>query len=115
MVFEVVDNQNILMQTEIFGPIIPILKVSSFDEALTYANESEYGLSAFLFTNNAKHIMRATRELEFGELYINRQSGELLNGFHTGHKLSGLGGEDGRHGLEGYLQKKSVYMNWDIQ
>lgn len=115
MVFEVEDNQNILMQTEIFGPIIPILKVSSFDEALTYANESEYGLSAFLFTNNAKHIMRATRELEFGELYINRQSGELLNGFHTGHKLSGLGGEDGRHGLEGYLQKKSVYMNWDIQ
>lgn len=114
MVFEVNDNRNILMQEEIFGPIIPILKVSSFDEALTCANESEYGLSAFLFTNNAKHIMRATRELEFGEIYINRQSGELLNGFHTGHKLSGLGGEDGKHGLEGYLQKKSIYMNWDI-
>ncbi len=114
MVFEVQDNQNILMQSEIFGPIIPLCKVSSFEEALNLANESEYGLSAFLFTNNARHIMRATRELEFGELYINRQSGELLNGFHTGHKLSGLGGEDGKHGLEGYLQKKSIYMNWDI-
>ncbi len=115
MVFEVEDNENILMQEEIFGPIIPILKVSSFEEALAYANASEYGLSAYLFTNNAKHIMRATRELEFGELYINRQSGELLNGFHTGHKLSGLGGEDGKYGLDGYLQKKSVYMNWDIK
>lgn len=115
MVFEVGDNQNILMQTEIVGPIIPILKVRSFDEALAYANESEHGLSAFLFTNNAQQIMRATRELEAGELYINRQSGELLNGFHTGHKSSGLGGEDGKHGLQGYLQKKSVYMNWDIR
>ena len=115
MVFEVEDNKNILMQEEIFGPIIPILKIASFEEGLAYANESEYGLSAYLFTNRAKDIMRATRELEFGELYINRQSGELLNGFHTGHKLSGLGGEDGKHGLDGYMQKKSVYMNWDIE
>jgi len=115
MVFEVEDNENILMQEEIFGPIIPILKIASFGEGLAYANASEYGLSAYLFTNRAKDIMRATRELEAGELYINRQSGELLNGFHTGHKLSGLGGEDGKYGLDGYLQKKSVYMNWDIQ
>lgn len=115
MVFEVEDNENILMREEIFGPVIPILKVSSFEQALAYSNATQYGLSAYVFTNNAKHIMQATRELEFGEIYINRQGGELLNGFHTGHKQSGLGGEDGRHGLDGYLQKKTVYMNWDIE
>jgi lactaldehyde dehydrogenase / glycolaldehyde dehydrogenase len=113
IVMEVYDNKNILMQQELFGPIAPIMKVSSFDEALAYANDCEYGLSAYLFTNNAKNIMRAVNKLEFGEVYVNRENGELINGFHSGYKKSGIGGEDGVYGLEGYLQKKTVYMNYD--
>ncbi|MRY42759.1 aldehyde dehydrogenase family protein, partial [Parabacteroides distasonis] len=66
-----------------------------------------------LFTNNAKNIMRAVNELEFGEVYVNRENGELINGFHNGYKKSGLGGEDGKYGLEGYLQKKTIYMNYN--
>ena len=114
-VVEVYDNANILMHEETFGPIAPMMKISSFDQALEYANDCEYGLSAYLFTNNAKNIMRATRELEFGELYINRQNGEQINGFHNGFKLSGVGGEDGKYGFESYMQIKTVYMNWDIK
>ena len=112
-IIEVYDNKNVIMQKEIFGPVLPIMKVKSFDEALKFANDSRFGLSAYLFTNNAKNIMRAVNELEFGEVYLNRENGEMINAFHNGFKMSGIGGEDGKHGLEGYLQKKTVYMNYN--
>lgn len=115
MVLEVTDNANPLMQEEIFGPVLPVMKISGFDEAMTLCNECKYGLSSYLFTNNAKYIMRMIQELDFGEVYVNRENGELLNAFHNGYKLSGTGGEDGEHGLQGYLQKKTVYMNYNIR
>lgn len=112
-VLEVSDNKNVLMQTEIFGPMVAMMKISTLDQAIEYANDCEYGLSAYIFTDSTKNVMKATNELEFGELYVNRENGELLNGFHNGYKKSGLGGEDGKHGLEGYLQKKMVYVNYN--
>ncbi|MFI3327103.1 MAG: aldehyde dehydrogenase family protein [Clostridia bacterium] len=112
-VFEVEDNKNVLMQTEIFGPMVAMMKITSLQEALECANDCEYGLSAYLFSDSTKNIMTAVKTLEFGELYINRENHELLNGFHNGYKKSGLGGEDGKHGLEGYLQKKTVYINYN--
>ncbi len=112
-VFEVEDNKSVLMQEEIFGPMVAMMKVSSLDQAIAYANDCEYGLSAYLFSDSSKKIMTAMRELEFGEVYVNRENGELVNGFHNGYKKSGLGGEDGKHGLEGYLQKKMMYINFN--
>lgn len=112
-VLEVYDNKNILMQEEIFGPMVAMMKVSSLDEAIKHANDCEFGLSAYLFSDSVKNAMIATQKLEFGELYINRENGELINGFHNGYKKSGLGGEDGKYGLEGYLQKKMVYLNYN--
>jgi len=109
-----VTNDMEIIQEETFGPIVAAMKVGSFDEALEKANDSNYGLSGYVFTNNMAHIMRATQELEVGELYVNRENGELLNGFHGGIKLSGVGGEDGKHGLEMYTQKKTVYLNYDL-
>ena len=52
------DNKNELIQNEVFGPVLPVMKVKDFDQALEFANDCEYGLSAYLFTNNAKYIMR---------------------------------------------------------
>ena len=111
-VVEVYDNKMEIMQEETFGPIAPIMKVRSFDEALELANDSVYGLSAYLFTNTPRRIMRAVNELEFGEVYVNRTCGEQLNGFHTGYKHSGVGGEDGKYGLEAYLRNKTMYINY---
>lgn len=107
-----VTNDMEIIQEETFGPIVAAMKVDSFDQALEFANDSNYGLSGYLFTNDMKKIMRATRELEVGELYVNRKNGELLNGYHAGIKLSGVGGEDGKHGLDLYSQKKTVYVNF---
>ncbi len=112
-VIEVESNKNILMQQEIFGPMVAMMKISSLDEAIDYANDCEYGLSAYLFSDSVKNAMKVSSELEFGEIYINRENGELINGFHNGYKKSGLGGEDGKHGLEGYLKKKMVYLNYN--
>ena len=78
-IVEVEDNKNELIQNEVFGPVLPVMKVKDFDQALEFANDCEYGLSAYLFTNNAKYIMRAVNELEFGEVYTNRENGELIN------------------------------------
>lgn len=101
-----------VMRQEVFGVVSPIMPVQSFDEALRLANDSDYGLSAFLFTRDLRRVQRLVLELDFGEIYVNRPMGEQRQGFHNGYKLSGTGGEDGRYGLENYLQKKTFYVNF---
>jgi lactaldehyde dehydrogenase / glycolaldehyde dehydrogenase len=101
-----------VVQDEIFGPVVPVMKIKSFDEALGYANDCEYGLAAYLWTGDLKRLMRTVGELEFGEIYVNRGIGELPQGYHTGMKKSGLAGEDGKYGLENYLHKKTYYVNF---
>ena len=100
-----------IMQNEIFGPVVPILPFDDFDSVLGAANNSRYGLSAYLFTNDLQKTMRAVADLDFGELYINRVGPESLHGYHVGYRESGIGGEDGIHGLDAYLKKKTVYVN----
>jgi lactaldehyde dehydrogenase / glycolaldehyde dehydrogenase len=98
-----------VMREEVFGPVTPIARASSFEEAFGIANESRYGLSAFVFTSDYRTAMRAARDLDFGELYINRSHGEQVQAHHSGHKESGFGGEDGKHGVLRYTQLRSVY------
>lgn len=114
-VLEVEDNSLDIMHQETFGPMIAAMKVKSLEEAVAYANDCVYGLSAYLYTRSHKNIMIATRDLEFGEIYTNRSIGEELNAFHNGYKTSGVGGEDGEHGMEGFMQKKTVYLNYNYQ
>ncbi len=108
-----VDQSNTLVQEETFGPILPIVKVDNLEQAIEYSNDSEYGLSAYLFTNSMKNIHQAIADLEVGEVYVNRGMGEQHQGFHNGWKLSGYGGEDGKYGLSQYLEKKTVYLKED--
>jgi lactaldehyde dehydrogenase/glycolaldehyde dehydrogenase len=105
-------NDMDVMREEVFGVVSPIMRVGSYEEALRLANDSDYGLAAFLFTRDMRLIQRAVLELEFGEIYVNRPMGEQRQGFHNGHKLSGTGGEDGRYGMENYLEKKTMYVNF---
>jgi lactaldehyde dehydrogenase/glycolaldehyde dehydrogenase len=100
-----------IMRQEVFGPVIPIQKVDSLEEAIKYANDSEYGLTSSVFTTNLKNAMQACNELEFGETYINREHFEAMQGFHAGRRKSGIGGADGKHGLYEHLETQVVYMN----
>lgn len=101
-----------IMQNEVFGPVIPVMGFADFEEAIALANNSRFGLAAYLFSNDVHRIMRAIRDLEFGELYINRGPGESIHAFHGGWKQSGIGGDDGQHGLDHYLLKKTVYLRY---
>ena len=99
-----------IVQKEIFGPVLPVLKFKTFDEALALANDCEYGLTSSLFTNDYRLIERARTELLFGETYINRFHFEAIQGFHAGWRKSGIGGADGKHGLMEYFNTKVMYV-----
>ena len=73
-----------IMQREIFGPVAPIHVVDSLDEAIEKANDSVYGLTSSIYTNDIASAMRACNELRFGETYINRENFEAMQGFHAG-------------------------------
>ena len=105
-------NDMAIMQREVFGPVIPMMTVTDFDEGLALANDSAYGLSAYVFTKDLRRLMRLVRELKFGEIYVNRGGGDAVHAYHSGYRHSGLGGEDGKYGLEGYLRKKTIYVNF---
>ena len=102
-----------IMQDEVFGPVLPVMTVNSADEALQYANDSKYGLSSYVYTDDYQLAMRFAEDLDFGETYINRSIGELWQGHHIGWNESGMGGEDGKYGLLKYTQLKTVYHNYD--
>lgn len=107
-----VRNDMDIMQQEIFGPISPVMPFDDFEEAIALANDSRYGLSAYLFTNDLKRMMKAVQAMRSGEIYINKIGPEQFQGFHTGYGLSGMGGDDGPHGYAHYFRKKTVYVNY---
>lgn len=108
-VLQVDSNQQSVMQNEIFGPVIPVMIVDSLDEALQHANDSDYGLTSSIFSQDADEIMKACRELTFGETYVNREHFEAMQGYHAGTRKSGIGGADGKHGLYEYTETQVVY------
>jgi lactaldehyde dehydrogenase/glycolaldehyde dehydrogenase len=101
-----------VMIEETFGPVTPILGIESIEEALSIANASRYGLSAYLFSRDYGTVMRTVNELDFGEIYINRTLGESIHAHHAGYKESGIGGEDGKWGLLRYTQLKTAYHHY---
>lgn len=101
-----------VIQEEVFGPVLPIIAFDTPEEALALANDCKFGLTATLYTNDYNIIMLFTNNIEFGELYVNRGQREAFHGYHAGWKLSGLGGDDGRHGMEEFLKTRTVYMDY---
>ncbi|AKO95953.1 NAD-dependent aldehyde dehydrogenase [Marinovum algicola DG 898] len=97
---------------EIFGPVMPVVRIGGLDDALRITNARPDGLSAYLWTRDAGSYMRAIHEMETGTIFLNKGISGYVQGYHNGHKRSGLGGEDGIHGLEGFLQKRTVYMQY---
>ena len=98
-----------IMRKEIFGPVLPIQIVDDLDEAIARANDSEYGLTSSIYTRNLSAALKASRELDFGETYINRENFEAMQGFHAGTRKSGIGGADGKHGLYEYTHTHVIY------
>ncbi|CAM4021183.1 aldehyde dehydrogenase [Alkalicoccus chagannorensis] len=101
-----------IIQEEIFGPVLPMMTYSSLDEVIEMANDSEYGLSSSIFSENYHQIMKLASGLRFGETFVNRENMEAVQGYHAGFRQSGIGGTDGKHGLEDFLATQVVYMQY---
>ncbi|MEX0371329.1 MAG: aldehyde dehydrogenase [Tateyamaria sp.] len=103
---------NTLARDEIFGPVLAVITVASFDEALTIANDTAYGLCASLFTANAKRAIRGARTLRAGTVTVNSYGeGDIATPF-GGYKMSGFGGRDnGLHAHDQYTQLKTIWID----
>jgi 1-pyrroline-5-carboxylate dehydrogenase len=96
---------------EIFGPVLAIIKVKDFEEGLAVANNTEYGLTGSIFTNNEKHKQEARRRFHVGNFYINRKCTGALVGAHPfgGFNMSGTDSKAGGPDyLLQFLQAKTI-------
>ncbi|KAB0481025.1 lactaldehyde dehydrogenase / glycolaldehyde dehydrogenase [Pseudomonas reinekei] len=101
-----------IIQEEIFGPVLPVLKYRDIDEALAMANDHQFGLASVLYTENYRTVQKVANAIEAGELYVNRTPADPYQGFHAGWKRSGLGGDDGKHGMLEFTQTRLVVMKY---
>jgi lactaldehyde dehydrogenase/glycolaldehyde dehydrogenase len=101
-----------IVQEETFGPVLAVLPYSTLDEALAMANDHQFGLSSVLYTENYRNAMKVANAIEAGELYINRTPADPYQGFHAGWKRSGIGGDDGKHGMLEFTQTRLVVMKY---
>ncbi len=101
-IFVDLDHHSTLMQEEIFGPILAVSKVKSFDEAIKVANNTEYGLTGSVISNNRMHLEKARREFHVGNLYFNRKCTGAIVGYQPfgGFNMSGT---DSKAGGPDYL------------
>ncbi len=111
-IVEVKDNKGKLAREEIFGPVLTVITVESFDEAISIANDTDYGLCASLFTGNAKRAIRGARMLRAGTVTVNSfGEGDISTPF-GGFKQSGFGGRDnGIHAHDQYTQLKTIWLD----
>jgi 1-pyrroline-5-carboxylate dehydrogenase len=106
-----VDTQSRLFREEIFGPVLAVTKARDFDHALELANDSEYGLTGAVFTNNREKIEKARERFFVGNLYINRKCTGAMVGAHPfgGFNMSGTDSKAGGPDyLLQFLQAKSI-------
>lgn len=104
------DHSMRVMREETFGPVAPVCKFKTLDEAVRLANDTEYGLAAYLFTNDLKTAIYASERLEAGGVGVNINNVVDMQAPFGGWKQSGLGRELGHQGLEAYLETKHIRL-----
>ena len=104
------DHKMKVMWEETFGPVAPLMKFKSLGEAISLANDSPYGLAAYIFTSDLKTALLAAEGLEAGGIGVNVNNVVDLQAPFGGWKESGLGRELGRWGLEAYMETKHIRL-----
>ena len=100
-----------IMNTESFGPVAPVSRVSSFDEAIALANRSKYALGATIYTADLNEALRATEEIEAGMVWINAPLFDNDAGPFGGRKQSGMGRQLGSEGLDTFRHTKFTMID----
>jgi betaine-aldehyde dehydrogenase len=100
-----------IAREEIFGPVLVVLPFDDEDEAVALANDTDYGLSAGIWTSNLTRALRVSSRLQAGAIWVNTWFASLNSAAGGGRKLSGVGVEGGLPGLEEFTVVKHVAMN----
>ncbi|MGD7055195.1 NAD-dependent succinate-semialdehyde dehydrogenase [Sutcliffiella horikoshii] len=103
-----VTDEMLCMNEETFGPLAPITTFKEEEEAIKRANNSPYGLAAYVFTEKMSRIYRVTEGLDYGIIGVNDGAPSVAQAPFGGLKESGIGREGGHHGMEEYLEVKYV-------
>jgi succinate-semialdehyde dehydrogenase/glutarate-semialdehyde dehydrogenase len=101
-----------LLKEEIFGPVAPVASFGFEEEAIAAANDTEYGLVAYVFTRDLKRALRVSEGLETGMVGLNQGMVSNASAPFGGIKASGFGREGGHEGIEEYLETKYVAINF---
>jgi acyl-CoA reductase-like NAD-dependent aldehyde dehydrogenase len=112
-VFADVDPGSPLAQQEIFGPVLSIIRAADEDDAVRLANDTDYGLAAYVWTRDLTRGHRVARRVEAGYVGINGYPLLPPNAPFGGKKGSGYGREGGRAGLEEFISVKNVYVEME--
>ncbi|WP_077328259.1 NAD-dependent succinate-semialdehyde dehydrogenase [Virgibacillus siamensis] len=102
-----------MMQKETFGPVIPIQKVGSEEEAIKLANDTPFGLAAYVFTKNAARGTRVIEQLDYGIVGWNNGAPSAAQAPFGGMKESGLGREGGHEGMDAFVESQYVSMGME--
>jgi succinate-semialdehyde dehydrogenase/glutarate-semialdehyde dehydrogenase len=100
-----------VLKEEIFGPVAPVASFGSEEEAIAAANDTEYGLVAYVFTRDIKRALRVCEGLETGMIGLNQGMVSNAGAPFGGVKQSGIGREGGNEGIDEYLETKYVAVN----
>ena len=95
-------------QEEVFGPVLPVVTFKTEEEAIKLANDTKFGLGAYVFTNDKERINRLISKLESGMINVNDTNYVIPENPFGGYKQSGLGREHGKFGLHELCQLKLV-------
>ncbi len=107
-VFMAADNESTLAREEIFGPVLTVIPYDDEEHAVTMANDTPYGLSSYVSSNDLEHARQVARRMRSGMVHINGAALDSQAPF-GGYKQSGNGREWGPHGIDEFLELKSVY------
>jgi len=111
-VFADVDNRSELAQEEIFGPVLAVIPFDTEEEAIAMANDSRYGLAAGIWSRDISRVMRVSREIQAGSVWVNTYRAVAAQAPFGGFKESGIGRERGEAGLREYLTTKNVMIDF---
>ena len=112
-IIEVNSNKCKLNQEEIFGPVVTIMPFKTDDEALALANDTKYGLSATIWTNNLNRTMQFSKQLKTGIVWVNTWMLRDLRTPFGGQKESGMGREGGFEALRFFTESKNICIKYD--
>jgi betaine-aldehyde dehydrogenase len=110
-----VDHSMMIMRDETFGPAVPIMEYTTFEEAIELTNDCQYGLGAVLISNDPKKIKRFFDDVKAGTIWINDPLTDNYAGPFGGMKLSGGARELGQEGLDEFRETKHVHWDFNLE